>query len=87
MAQSSNCPPVVLASWIGLTRVQQLFEDQLHAKPIKHARMVIGGASGSEVKMIDLATCTPLGERRNSEDSRSHSSRRQRSGVPAGSRV
>jgi membrane peptidoglycan carboxypeptidase len=55
MAQSSNCPPVVLASWIGLTRVQQLFQDQLHAKPIKHARMVIGGASGSEVKMIDLA--------------------------------
>jgi membrane peptidoglycan carboxypeptidase len=32
-----------------------LFQDQLHAKPIKHARMVIGGASGSEVKMIDLA--------------------------------
>jgi penicillin-binding protein 1C len=46
---------VVLASWIGFTRVQQLFHDQLHADPIRHARMVIGGAAGSEVKMIDLA--------------------------------
>jgi penicillin-binding protein 1B len=56
IAQSTNCPPVVLGSWIGLSRLQQLFRDQLNANPVKHAGMVIGGAAGSEVRMIDLAS-------------------------------
>jgi membrane peptidoglycan carboxypeptidase len=54
-AESTNCPPVVLASWMGFSRVQQLFREQLHVNPVKHAAMVIGGAAGSEVRMIDLA--------------------------------
>ncbi|MBX7134007.1 MAG: transglycosylase domain-containing protein [Fimbriimonadaceae bacterium] len=55
MGSSTNCPPIVLASWIGLRNLQQLYRNFLHVTPDLHAGMAIGGSKGSEVRMLDLA--------------------------------
>ncbi len=53
---SANCPPVVIASWIGLSHVRSLFTELLHTTPDRaHPLMVLGGEKNSEVRMMDLA--------------------------------